>query len=333
MRSSLSFYVATCLTAFLLASCGPPASQAQLQAGWQIVETEGEYTPRSENALAEVDGKLYLVGGRGMQPVDVYDPETSTWSSGTGAPIEIHHFQAVEYDGKIYVVGAWTGGFPTEQGITHVLIYDPEEDAWTTGPEIPEPRRRGAAGAVVYDDHIYVVSGNRGGHGPHATAVTWLDRLDPRAGTWDELADAPHRRDHFQAAVVDDKLYAVGGRTSDIEGFIDSTVAAVDVYDFSSDTWSTVPDAPIPTQRAGAGTAAFGEHIFVSGGEGFGEAWGETEAFDTSTGTWEFVDMLNRPRHGIQMVLFDDRLWVAGGAGAQGGGPEVEEMEMMDLSN
>ncbi len=321
----------------LVAGCSPaedgPQATTTLPAhSWTTVDTEGTPTARHENAFVEVDGKFYLIGGRGERPVDIYDPATNAWSAGEAPPLEIHHFQAAAYDGKIYVVGAWTGGFPDERGVENVLVYDPELDAWTTGPDIPEDRRRGAAGVVVHGDHIYVVAGNDGGHGPHATAVDWFDRFDPRSGAWEMLSPTPRGRDHFHAAVVDDRLYAVGGRDSGVEGFIDSTIAAVDVYDFAAESWSTLDGSPLPTERAGSATSSTGQTIIVTGGEGFGQAWGETDVLDTETGTWTQAGPLNQPRHGAQAIVYDGKVWIAAGAGDQGGGPELTSMEVLNLT-
>ncbi len=330
--SRFTWFAAALLSpALITAGCTPPASEAQTSDSWVIHETEGEPTARHENAFVEAGGKFYLIGGRGDRPVDVYDPEANTWTEGAAAPQEIHHMQAVALDARIYVVGAWTGGFPEERGIENVLIYDPGEDAWSVGPEIPEDRRRGAAGVVVYDDYVYVVAGNDGGHGPHATAVDWFDRFDPRTGSWERLPPAPRGRDHFHAAVVGNRLYAVGGRDSGVEGFIDSTFAEVDVYDFESGSWSTLADAALPTERAGGVTAAVGRHVVIAGGEGFGQAWGETEALDTESGAWTSVGTLNQPRHGTQAIVYDGKIWVAAGAGDQGGGPELTSIEVLDL--
>lgn len=334
LTSHLAASSVTLLSLVLVsASCGPPVSEAQTADSWVILETEGEPTARHENAFVELDGNFYLIGGRGDRPVDVYDPETNRWTQGAAAPMEIHHMQAVAFDGRIYVVGAWTGGFPDEQGIENVLIYDPGEDAWSVGPEIPEDRRRGAAGAVAYGDHIYVVAGNDGGHGPHATAVDWFDRLDPRTGSWGELPPAPRGRDHFHAAIAGNRLYVAGGRDSGVEGFIDSTFAEVDVYDFDASSWTTLTDAPLPTERAGSTTAVVGHRVVITGGEGFGQAWGETEVLDTETGTWTSWGTLNQPRHGTQAIVYDDKIWIAAGAGDQGGGPELTSLEVFDFGD
>jgi len=41
---------------------------------------------------------------------------------------------------------------------------------------------RGAAGAVVYKDKIYLVGGNTDGHS--GGFVGWLDEYDPATGDW-----------------------------------------------------------------------------------------------------------------------------------------------------
>lgn len=302
-------------------------SPASGQGVWEEVPNANEPTARHESAFVKLGDAFYLLGGRGIKPIEIYDPETGRWRQGAAPPFQMHHFQAVPYGGKIYVVGAWTEGFPREKGLSHVWTYDPEADAWEQGREIPVSRRRGAAGAAVYDGKIYVAGGNAGGHGPHATAVGWLDVFDPETGAWASLPPAPHGRDHFQAAVVGDRLYLAGGRDSGLENFADSTVAPVDVYDFRTRRWHTLEDAPIPTERAGTTAVPVGDEIVVIGGEGFGQAWDATEALDTRTGTWRRLAPLNRPRHGTQALVHDGKIYIVAGAGAQGGSPELTNME------
>ena len=297
--------------------------------GWTTVDTENEPTARHENAFVEAGGNFYLLGGRGERPVDIYDPETQRWSEGPAPPFQMHHFQAVVYEGNIYVVGAWADSYPRENGLSHVYIYDTDRDAWEQDAPIPPERRRGAAGAVVRNGKIYVIGGNVGGHGPHATAVGWFDVFDPETGEWTALRDrpAPHARDHFQAGLVDDKIIAVGGRDSGVEGFSDSTITAVDVYDFETREWSTWEGAPLPTDRAGSTTAVRDTEVIITGGEGYGQTWGQTEALDVTTREWRSLGRLTQPRHGTQMFLYQDQLYIAAGSGDQGGGPELTSME------
>lgn len=311
----------------------PTADTATEAEEWTVVETENKPTARHENAFMEAGGKFYLLGGRGDRPVNIYNPETQQWSEGPAPPFQIHHFQAVEYDGDIYVVGAWSDDYPRENGLSSVYIYDTDQNEWKKGAPIPPGRRRGAAGVVVRNDKFYVVGGIVGGHGPHATAVPWFDVFDPETGEWTALRDqpAPHARDHFQAALVNDKLVVMGGRDSGVEGFSDSTVAAVDVYDFQTQEWSTWDEAPLPTERAGCTVAVRGDEVIITGGEGFGQTWGETEALNVETREWRTIGMLNQPRHGTQMFVYQDQLYIAAGSGDQGGGPELTSMEAYDF--
>ena len=59
----------------------------------------------------------------------------------------------------------------------------------------------------MYGGKIYYAGGLHDGK-----AVAWFDVYDPSTETWTQLPDMPRRRDHFQAAVVDGKFYAIGGR-------------------------------------------------------------------------------------------------------------------------
>lgn len=301
---------------------------------WEtLTPTSGEPTERHENAYASVGDRFYLIGGRGERPVEIYDPETNAWETGATPPLSMHHFQAVAYDDKIYVLGAFTGGFPDETPIPNVYIYDPEEDHWSEGPEIPEERRRGAAGAVVHEGRIYLVGGIQNGH--LDGQVRWLDAFDPETGEWEQLPDAPRRRDHFQAAAVGGKLYAVGGRRSSQatgETF-ELTIPEVDVYDFETGTWTPLPpSADLPTERAGSITVSVGGKMIVMGGESGSQqpAHDEVELFDPEAGEWQPLAPMNEGRHGTQAVLYEGRIYVAAGSRTRGA-TEINSQEAFDV--
>ncbi|MEM9327962.1 MAG: kelch repeat-containing protein [Bacteroidota bacterium] len=308
-------------------------SSLQSSARWRTVQATGECTARSECALAVAGEKLYLMGGRRVQGVDVYDPLSSTWAIGAEAPIEMHHFQAVTYDDKVYVMGALTGAYPREDPVPVIYIYDPMEDRWMVGDSIPAHRRRGAAGVAVVGDKIYLACGIQDGH--YDGHVTWLDRYDPKTGAWEELADAPRARDHFQLAAVGDQLFIAGGRTSSAKtGHVfDLTISEVDVYDIGTGQWrSHISD--IPTQRAGCTSVTFGQQFVVIGGESASieEGHYEAEVFDPVTNGWYSSHPLIDGRHGMQAVLFDDNIYLAAGAGNRGGGPELTSIEVISAS-
>lgn len=325
MKSSPTLKSIFVIAILLLSYC---SSEAQEQ--WQHVETENHSNERHENAFVKAGDKFYLIGGRGIKPTDIYDPSTHTWTEGAPTPIEISHFQAVSYQGLIYVMGGLTGNWPSETPLSHIYIYDPLIDKWFLGPEIPTYRQRGAAGVVVYNDKIYLVCGIVNGH--TSGWVPWLDEYDPATNTWKELPDAPRSRDHFQAVVAGDKLVATGGRKSGYEGQgFESTIAETDVYDFNTETWTTLPspEGDIPTQRAGTAATSVGNEAIVIGGESGSQvaAHNEVEALDPATGSWRTLPALQTGRHGTQVILSKGYLYIEAGSGDRGGGPELSSLE------
>lgn len=308
-------------------ACLPCVAAANGSVAWQpVVATSGAPHERHENAFVAVDSRLYLLGGRGNTPLDIFDPATGRWQQGAAPPMEIHHFQAVAHEGRLYVLGAFTGGYPGEQSLSHVLVYDPQVDRWSQGAEVPEHRRRGSAGVAVHQDRIYLVGGNTRGH--YAGYVPWLDEFDPATGQWRELADAPRARDHFHAAVLDGKLYAAAGRRTsyDTDQTLQLTLNEVDVYDFAQNQWQTLA-ADLPTARAGAATVAVAGQLLVIGGESAAQVPGhsEVEAYDPAQAQWITLTPLPQGRHGTQATVFQGDVHLSCGSGNRGGGPELSD--------
>ncbi|MGR3810539.1 Kelch repeat-containing protein [Jiulongibacter sp. NS-SX5] len=296
---------------------------------WQKVETKNESIHRSENSMVAIGSKLYLFGGRGIKPLEVYDTNTKTWEKRGETPLEIHHFQAVVYDGEIYVLGALTGPFPHETPIPNILIYNPENDEWREGPEIP--RKRGSAGCFVYNDKIYMVCGIIDGHWDGH--VSWFDEFDPKTGEWRVLTDAPRPRDHINVVMIDDQLVVAAGRNSThkTNHVFDLVIAETDVYDFADGQWKTA-DENIPTTRAGIASAEYrGKALFI-GGEGphHLEAHDEVEAFDPDTMSWEKLPSLNQGRHGTSAAKVGNKIYISSGVAQRGGQPELNSVESLE---
>jgi hypothetical protein len=89
---------------------------------WIEVNKNATITPRHEACFVMVGNKAYLLLGRGIKPVDIYDPVTRTWTTGPAPPIEIHHAQCVAADNKIWIVSSWTGGYPRERNTDSIYV-------------------------------------------------------------------------------------------------------------------------------------------------------------------------------------------------------------------
>ncbi len=307
---------------------GPSEGVPAYNGSWQLLPSADGTKPveRHEGDYLAISNKLYLLGGRGTKPVQTYDASTNTWTNQSAAPFQIHHFQAVEWGGKIYIVGAFTGNYPDEDPVPNVYIYDPANDTWTQGPEIPVDRRRGATAAVVYNDKIYVIAGNTKGH--QNGWVSWFDEFDPATGQWTSLPDAPRPRDHHRAVLFEDKLYVVAGRRSNdpIQNVKANTIVEIDVYDFATGEWSTL-SRPLPTERAGAAVIKHGREILVLAGESLNGNHNEVEALDVINGTWRILPPLVQKRNAPGGASFQNRLFVTVGAPE----PQSANQEFLDL--
>ena len=295
---------------------------------WTDKNEDENYTARHECSFVQAGDKFFLFGGReNAQTLDIYDYTTNSWNAlVNSAPVEFNHFQATEYQGLIWIIGAFnTNTFPTETPAEYIWAFNPATAEWIQGPQIPVNRRRGSAGLVVYNDKFYIVAGNTIGH--NGGYVPWFDEYDPATGTWTVLADAPRARDHFHAAVINGKLYAASGRLSGGPGGVFAPVISeVDVYDFATSTWSTLPSAQdIPTPRAAATVANLDNKLVVAGGESLASlsAFTITEIYDPATQSWESGADLNHARHGTQAIVSGPGIFVAGGSPLRGGGNQL----------
>ncbi len=295
---------------------------------WETLSCKGEPVARHEAAFIEAGGKFYLMGGRRIQEVSIFNPETNTWTSGAKPPVELHHFEGFCYKGDIYAVGVQTGGYPHEKSLAETYIYKPVTDTWIQGFNLPSDRIRASACTNVYKDKLYMACGIIDGHWDGH--VKWFDCYDFKTGKWEKLPDAPRYRDHACSVVCNDKMYLLGGRVTSgsIGKVFELTVPEVDVFDFKTGKWSTL-DQPVPTQRAGCTAICIDDKIIFTGGESTDQslAHSEVECLDTKTGKWTPLPYLNTGRHGTQLIWYERKLYIASGCGEMGGKPELTSIE------
>jgi N-acetylneuraminic acid mutarotase len=303
---------------------------------WDTLPAINTCTARSESSLAVIKNKIYLLGSRGIRPVDAYDVNARTWTPMQSPPMELHHFQAAVYANEIWVLGAFTKNYPHELPVDHIYIFNPDKNAWRQGPAIPSNRLRGSAGVVNYKGKLYMVGGEIDGHWDGH--VAWLDEYNPKTNTWKILPDAPHARDHVQVDVNQDKLYMIAGRrtstsTNNVLGLKEPTV---DVYDFKTKTWTTLPaSSNIPTLRADASVVAYKDLMICMGGESDTQVPGhsEVEALNVKTLKWTALPKLHQGRHGTGAVRIKNKIYFIAGASNRGGGPETGNGEVLTFPN
>ena len=127
----------------------------------------------------------------------------------------------------------------------------------------------------------------------------------------------PEARSCHTAAVVDGKIYVVGGDLDDADGE-EVVTDRVDVYDPVADSWQQL--AAMPTARNSHAAAVVDGKVYVSGGYTTSGALSVAfEAYDPVTNTWTTMASLSQRRAEHASTAFKGKLCVfCGWMGGQG---------------
>jgi len=137
-----------------------------------------------------------------------------------------------------------------------------------------------------------------------------VDILDPDAGTWSQLPDAPIAWTHVNLMAAGGTLYLLGG----LEGT--NFVARGDAYALDAGAASWRPLTPLPTgfERGAAALVASPPHLYIIGGAFTTGAVATGLDYDIATDTWSMLPVLPSARsHPAGMRMADGTLIVAGG--------------------
>ena len=128
--------------------------------------------------------------------------------------------------------------------------------------------------------------------------------------SWVTLESMPTARHAFGVAVVDGKIYAMGG-------YVNSRFSNLnEMYDPKTDTWITRTQMPKP--RSDFGIAVYQDRIFIVGG--FGYIYGgvpgfveATDVYDPETDTWDTRASIPTPREDLCANVVDNKIYLIGG--------------------
>ena len=245
-------------------------------------------TPRIAAQAAAFAGEIYVFGGysrgkvRGTKQhkiVEVYDPQTDTWTRTRDMPTLRSGFKTAVLDGKIYAIGGAILDRQRDVEVATDLVeaYDPLANRWEKRASMPT--KRYWIDAAVINRKIYAIGGEvlpRHGVPLADQFYRKIEEYNPRTNQWRKLPDMPMSRFSFDTVVVDRKVYVIGGYALN-NGF--KRVTAVDVYEPSLNRWTVIP--PTPIGKVAPAVAVNGV-IYVLGGFVGGTRFSQAvEAFDT----------------------------------------------------
>ncbi len=271
----------------------------------------------SEMGVAELDGKVYVIGGYPASRITVatvqfYDPVTDEWELTTPLPVPLNHLMPAAANGKLYVIGGQSdaGGGPGNF-VNTVYEYDPATRQWRT--RTPMPTARGGGAAAVLDGKIYV-AGSRPPRGADFAVY------DPALDRWTTLPDVPTQRNHLGVAAANGKVYVIGGRFA--AGFNSEVTAIMEAYDPKTNSWSRAADLPEP--RGGLNALESMGCIHTFGGEGTNQhpngVFPFHEVYDPISNVWIRLENMPVPIHGVTGAAFVNGLIYLPGGGTMEGG-------------
>jgi len=264
----------------------------------------------SELAFAELNGKLYLLGGYPAsrltaRTVQVYDIASNRWELGPPLPQPNNHGMAAGVRGKVYLIGGQT----TDAGnyVDTVYELDPGRGTWVEKARMPTARSSGVA--IVHDGQIYVA----GGRPPRGSDFAVYD---PRSDSWQVLPALATQRNHMTGAAIDGRIHVVGGRQGD--GLSPLMTTAHEVFDPQTGAWTTA--APMLRARSGMNGVMARGCFHVWGGEGPAGMFPDHDYYNPRTDKWTRLRDMPIPVHGVYGSAFvEGVIWASGGGTSIGG--------------
>lgn len=264
----------------------------------------------SEMGVAELDGKIYVLGGYPasritVNTVQVYDSASNTWQLTTPLPVAVNHPMPAVANRRIYVIGGQTD--TGSAYVNTVQEFDPVTANWSLKASMPTARSAGAA--AVIGDLIYVA----GGRPPRGNDFAVYDAAN---NSWQTLPNLPTQRNHLAACAIDGKIYVVGGRLA--AGFTSPMTPVLEMFDPSTSEWTI--RAPMPTTRGGINGIVANGYFFVFGGEGPNGVFDEMEMYVPAQDRWYELEPLPIAVHGVTGSAFvNGWIHLPGGGTATGG--------------
>lgn len=246
------------------------------------------------------------------------------WVKLAPLPEPAQEIGGIAANGKVYVLG----GLPVSNNAKPkglVWEYDIATDKWTKKKQMPLPAHHLAV--TEYNGKIYVFGGGAqlepGGPNWVPTNNAW--EYDPANDSWKALAPMPTARGAAVAAVVNGKIYVIGGASVHPGQKIVGLSATVphralstnEMYDPATNKWET--RSPMPTSRNHAAIGVVNGKIYVLGGR-LGAVFVNAsptdvvEEYDPAIDSWSFAKAkMPMPRSGTAYGSYGGKIYVAGG--------------------
>jgi len=250
------------------------------------------------------------------------------WKQAAPFPAPSEELQGATANGKLYVFAGITP-LPQWQPRGYVYEYDPAANQWTKKKPMALPAHHVAF--VGYRGKIYAFGGfvapKTGPSGWVPINNSW--EYDPATDTWKALAPMPSKRGAGAAAVVNGKVYVIGGVEPapgpkeevirlGLDAWPSHAVGTNEEYDIATNTWRE--RSPMPTARNHLAVAAVDGKIYAIGGR-VGSAFvlsssptDIVEEYNPATNMWgNVMARMPTPSGGLAWGVYKGCIYVSGG--------------------
>ena len=180
-----------------------------------------------------------------------------------------------------------------------------QSGAWTT--KAPMPTSRCCLAVEADAGFMYTFGGEMPTGGPNIVFGT-VEVYDSQTNAWVSKAPMPTPRYYTGAAVIDSKIYVLGGLDS-----ANHATPILEAFDPKTNTWTSKP--MMPTPRAAMSVAVVDGVLYAIGGVTLGpdEFFGVVEAYDPKTNVWTTKAPMHLQRGWMASGVLDGLMYVVGG--------------------
>ncbi|XP_066260852.1 kelch-like protein 26 [Euwallacea similis] len=201
---------------------------------------------RCRFSLNVVGGLLYAVGGISEEEqyetstCECYNPIRDVWYMIPDLPVHVsqHAGAGVENSlgNKLYI----SGGIDRDNAcVAHVYCFDTELERWRVCTPLLQPRADHVMLSI--GNHLYVCGGWTSDDN-NRVLVDTIEFYNPEKDIWEVVTKIPTPRYHAGIALVDNKIYFIGGFQSDT--MIDKDTANIEYYDIGEHKWTVESKYP-----------------------------------------------------------------------------------------
>ncbi|MDD5434240.1 MAG: kelch repeat-containing protein [Nitrospira sp.] len=224
------------------------------------------------------------------------------------------HSAVAAYKGRIYVFG---GGGPDFRSLNSTEIYDPINDTWHEGKDMPTIRS--GAVAEVLNDRIHVIGGGFKHPDGLFEFFSINEIYDPETDTWSKGPDMLMPHDYPASVVLNNRIYVLGGHHPEATKggpMTDPGFSFCEVFDPEEGVWTEI--AAMPTPRFAFSAVVLNNKILAIGGAGLRndgfKNFDIVESYDPSADEWTNAGFTSPwPAAGLGSGVYKGRVYIAGG--------------------